>query len=372
MEIPLVDLRAQYFEIQEEIEAAMRGVIESTRFIGGPEIAGFESEFAQYCQCEHCVAVSSGTSALVLALQACGIGPGDEVVTATHTFVATAEAIVAVGARPVLVDVDPITYTMDPDQVLKAVTGRTRAILPVHIYGHPANLAPLQEICSRYKLFLIEDAAQAHGALYRNQRVGSLGHLACFSYYPGKNLGAYGDAGAVLTNDQDLALRLRMLANHGRHPDEKYEHRIVGLNHRMDAIQASILRVKLRHLDDWNARRRALAATYNDALANSGVVTPTSVTWATPVYHLYVIQLPPGRRDRVRNALKQRGVSTGVHYPIPVHLQPAFKSLGYARGDFPVAENLCERIISLPMYPELTTDQVQSIATCVRDTLLSA
>ena len=362
MSFPLVDLKAQYRSIESEIDTAIRGVLESARFIGGPEVSRFEAEFAQYCQTQYCVGLSSGTAALSLALEACGISDGDEVITSTHTFVATVEAIAKLGAKPVLVDVDPATYTIDTKQVLKAITGRTKAILPVHLYGHPADLDPIMDICDRYGLLLIEDAAQAHGALYKGQRVGSFGHVACFSFYPGKNLGAYGDAGAIVTNDAGLAAKVAMLADHGRARGSKYEHAVVGYNHRLDALQAAVLRAKLPHLDNWNERRRAIAARYSEMLAEAAVVTPRAATWAVPVYHLYVVQVMPGQRAKIQQALNDADIATGIHYPLPVHLQPAFAGLRYRLGDMPVAERLASSVLSLPMYPELRDSDVEFIA----------
>ena len=362
MSFPLVDLKAQYRSIEGEINEAIRGVLESARFVGGPEVSRFEAEFAQYCQAQHCVGLSSGTAALSLALEACGIGAGDEVITTTHTFVATAEAIAKLGAKPVLVDVDPATYTIDPRQTLAAVTARTKAIIPVHLYGHPADLDPILDICARYGLVLVEDAAQAHGALYKGQRIGSFGHVACFSFYPGKNLGAYGDAGAVVTNDAALASKVAMLADHGRAPGSKYEHTVVGYNHRLDALQAAVLRVKLRHLDNWNERRRAIAARYNKLLAEAPVVVPRAASWAVPVYHLYVVQVARRQRPGIQQGLSDAGIATGIHYPLPVHLQPAFTGLGLKAGDLPVAEALAGSVLSLPMYPELLDSEVDLIA----------
>lgn len=362
MGFPLVDLKAQYRSIETEVNTAIWGVLESTRFIGGPEVSCFEAEFAQYCQVQHCVGLSSGTAALSLALEAAGIGAGDEVITTTHTFVATAEAIAKLGAKPVLVDVDPETCTIDVEQAIRAVTGHTKAILPVHLYGHPADLDPILDICERYGLLLIEDAAQAHGALYKGRRIGSFGHVACFSFYPGKNLGAYGDAGAVVTNDADLAAKVAMLADHGRARGSKYEHTVAGYNHRLDALQAAVLRVKLPHLDNWNERRRAIAARYNELLAEAAVVTPRAASWATPVYHLYAVQVAPDHRAEIQQALNDAGIATGIHYPLPVHLQPAFAELGYKVGDMPVAERLANSVLSLPMYPELQNSEVEFIA----------
>ena len=368
MNVPLVDLKAQYATIHDEIDQAIRRVVESTRFVGGPEVGGFESEFAAFCGSRHCVGLSSGTSALLLALEACGIGPGDEVITTTHTFVATAEAVARLGARPVLVDVDPGTSTMDPDLARKAVTGRTKAVLPVHLYGHPADMDPLLDLCDAYGLTLVEDAAQAQGSLYKGRRTGSIGRVGCFSFYPGKNLGAYGDAGAIVTDDTAIASKIAVLADHGRTPGSKYEHSEVGFNHRLDALQAAVLRVKLRHLDAWNERRRTIAARYTGALAGSGIGTPTPAPWAVPIFHIYAVQVPPHRRTAIQASLAAAGVSTGVHYPIPVHLQPAFASLGYARGAFPVAEALSDSVLSLPMFAEMTDATVDYVV----DSLIKA
>ena len=363
MAIPLVDLKAQYLAIQPEVQAAIGRVLDSTRFIAGPELTQFEAEFAAFCAAEHCVGVASGTTALSLALQAAGIGPGDEVITSTFTFAATVEAILHVGAWPVLVDVDPATATVPADLVLQAVTGRTKAILPVHLYGHPADMEPLLEICSRYGLLLLNDAAQAHGARYKGTPLAQLGQASCFSFYPGKNLGAYGDAGAVVTQDPTIATRVRALADHGREAGSKYEHALVGYNGRMDALQAAVLRAKLPHLSAWNDRRRALASRYDQAFEGSQVRPLRPAPWATPVYHLYVVRLPRGTRPAVQQALSAAGIATGVHYPIPLHLQPAFSTLGHRQGDFPAAEDLADTVLSLPLYPELDESQVDTVAT---------
>ncbi len=370
-QIPLVDLGAQYRSIKDEMDAAIQGVLDSTRFIGGPELAAFEAEFAAYCEAAYCVGVSSGTSALALALRACGLGHGAEVITCSNTFVATAEAIAQVGATPVLVDATSTTGGMDAEQAAMAITGRTRALLPVHLYGHPADLDPLLDLCDRYALTLIEDAAQAHGARHRGRRVGSLGRVACFSFYPGKNLGAYGDAGAIVTNDPDIAAAVRMIADHGRNPGSKYEHSQVGGNDRMDALQAAVLRVKLRHLDDWNQRRREHAAHYDALLAGSAAVPLKPAAWAEPVYHLYIVRVPPQSRERIQRQLAEVGIATGIHYPLPVHLQPAFSDLGHRRGSLPVSESLADSVLSLPMYAELQPEQVEFVAeqllACLRD-----
>lgn len=362
MTVPLVDLRAQYISIKPEIDAAIAGVLESTQFINGREVALFEEEFAAYCGARHAIGVGNGTDALSLALTALGVGPGDEVVTAVNTFTATAEAISSVGAVPVFVDVDPVHYTMDTQALEAAITPCTAAIIPVHLYGQPS---PMEEICSiagRYGLCVVEDAAQAHGASYRGHPMGSWGHMACFSFYPGKNLGAYGDAGAVITNDQELADKVRLLHDHGR--ANKYVHETIGMNSRMDTIQAAVLRVKLSHLPEWTFQRRQLAKLYSAALAEiEGVVPPQELDGGSHAYHLYVIQSE--RRDALRDHLAAEGIATGIHYPLPLHLQPAYQHLGYLKGQFPVAEALADRILSLPMYPELPESAVSRIVASI-------
>ena len=354
------DLRPQYAALRAELDAAVARVLERGWFILGPELEAFEAEFAAYCGARHAVGVGSGTDALHLALRACGVGPGDEVITVAFTAVPTINAISLAGARPVFVDVDPATRTMDPAQVEAALTPRTRALLPVHLYGHAADMAPLQAIAQRHGLWLIEDAAQAHGTTYRGQRTGTLGHLAAFSFYPTKNLGAYGDAGAVVTNDDALAARLRLLRNYGQ--TDRYHHQIEGVNSRLDEVQAAILRVKLRHLDAWNAARRERAARYSAALA--GLTTPREASWTHHTYHLYVVEVP--QRTRVQQALSEAGIGTLVHYPVPAHLQPAYAHLGVARGTLPVSERLGDTVLSLPLYPELPLEQVDRVAALLR------
>lgn len=365
MHIPLVDLKAQYDQIKPEIDAAIQEVVESTSFILGPAVGRFEDAFAAYCAVEHCVGISNGTAALTIALKALGVGPGDEVVVPAMTFIASAAAVHEAGATPVLADVDPVTYTLDPASVERARTSRTRAIMPVHLYGQPADLDPLLALCRQHDLFLIEDAAQAHGARYKGRRAGSIGHAAAFSFYPGKNLGAYGDAGALTANDARLAARARQLRDHGRL--DKYQHEFTGTNDRMDGIQGAVLGVKLPHLDAWNEARRRLAANYTALLADLDVATPTVASYAEPVWHLYVIRL--ANRDRVRDGLNARGVAAGVHYPIPLHLQPALRHLGYSRGDFPVAEALGDQALSLPIYPELTERQQELVVNTLGELL---
>ncbi len=363
MTIPLVDLKAQYQAIKPEIDAAMQRVVANTQFILGKEVAEFEKNFAAYCRVRHCVGTDSGTAALHLALILGGIKPGDEVITTTHTFVATAEVISLIGARPVFVDIDPRTYNIDPNAIERAITPRTRAIIPVHLYGQPAEMEPILDIARKHNLRVIEDAAQAHGAEYRGRRAGSMGDIACFSFYPGKNLGAYGDAGALVTNDDDLAARARMLRDHGR--KEKYAHQIVGYGYRLDALQAAILGAKLPHLDAWNARRREIADYYTELFSNTDLVLPYVPTHIQPVYHLYVVRAR--NRDALQKHLKARGIETGIHYPIPLHLQPVYKNLGYKPGDFPHTKKTANEVLSLPMYPELTEAQINQVVEAVKE-----
>jgi dTDP-4-amino-4,6-dideoxygalactose transaminase len=351
--VPLLDLRTEYAALRQDVLRAVDGVLSSGRLYLGPETEAFEREFAAYCGASYAVACSSGTDALILALQACGIGPGDEVITVAHTFIATVAAIIAVGATPVFVDIDPRTYTMDVSQLAAAHTLRTAAILPVHLYGHPAQMDPLLAFARSRGLLVIEDAAQAHGARYRSRRVGSLGDAACFSFVFTKNLPAYGDAGALVTSDAAVAGRARRLRDHGR--SARYEHALFGWNARMDELQAAILRLKLPLLDAWNARRRAHARAYSARLAAAGVSTPVQTPNVTHVYHQYVIEVDG--RDRLRNELARRGVETGVHYPVPCHLQEAARGLGYGPGALPVTERCAERVLSLPVYPKLTRGQ---------------
>jgi dTDP-4-amino-4,6-dideoxygalactose transaminase len=355
--IPLVDLKAQYAAIRAEIDTAIQRVLDSTAFILGSEVEQFEAAFAAYCGAPHAVGVSSGSAALRLALLACGIGPGDEVITSPHTFIATAEAISHSGARPVFVDIDPQSYNLDVEQVAAAIGPRTKAVIAVHLYGLPVDLDALLALTRRHGVALIEDAAQAHGATYKGRRVGSFGAAACFSFYPGKNLGAYGDGGMVVSNDAALAARVRMLRDHGRR--DKYLHETLGYGERLDALQAAVLRVKLGHLDVWNGQRRQGARRYRELLASSPVVLPATPADATPVYHLFVVRV--AERDRVLERLHAAGVGAGVHYPIPVHLQPAYAPLGHAAGSFPHAERAAREVLSLPLYPEITDAQQQEV-----------
>ena len=359
--IPYADLRSQYRAIKPEIDAAVLGVLDSTQFILGEEVTAFEREFAAYCGTADAIGVNSGTSALHLALLAAGIGPGDEVITVPFTFVATAAAIVYAGATPVFVDIEPGTYTMAAAEIERAITPRTKAIMPVHLYGHAAEMDPILEIARRRALVVIEDAAQAHGARYKGRPCGSMGEMAAFSFYPGKNLGAYGEGGAVVTGDPVLAKKIRIMRSWGE--ERRYEHTVKGFNYRMDGIQGAILRVKLRHLEAWTEARRARAADYARAFAGTGILTPIEQPQCRHVYHVYAVRL--SHRDATRSALQSAEIQTGVHYPIPVHLQPAHADLGYTAGDFPVSEQVASQILSLPLFPEMTTEQVQTVAAAV-------
>ncbi len=357
MKIPFVDLQTQYRAIREEVHEAIEPVMAAARFIMGEETRLFEQEFAAFCRARHCVGVASGTDALHLILRALDIGPGDEVITQTNSYIATALAISYVGAKPVLVDCEPRTYQMDLRQAEAAITPRTKALLPVHLYGQAADMDAVLRIARRHGLRVVEDACQAHGADYRGQPVGAFGDAAAFSFYPGKNLGAYGDGGAITTNDEALAARLRAFRDYGQ--SVKYHHEFKGYNSRLDTIQAAILRAKLRHLADWNNARRRAAAAYAAGLRAIGIEPPEEVAYGKHVWHLYVIQIAD--RLRIQERLAAAGVSTGIHYPIPIHLQKAYGDLGCPRGTFPVAEAAADRILSLPMFPELTVEQVDYV-----------
>lgn len=361
--IPFVDLKAQYASIRNEVKAAIQGVLETCQFTLGSEVAAFEEEFAAYCQARQGIGVNSGTSALHLALLAADIGPGDEVITVPFTFVATVSAIHYTGAKPVFVDIDPRTFTIDVGAIEAAITERTRAILPVHLYGHPADMDPILEIARRHGLVVIEDAAQAHGAEYKGRRVGGLGDFGCFSFYPGKNLGAYGEGGMVVTNSAEYARTIRMLRDWGA--EKKYQHQLKGYNYRFEGIQGAVLRVKLRHLDDWTEARRAAAAHYDRELAGSGVPTPVSMPYARHVYHIYALR--SACRSAWQAALLSQGIQTGIHYPTPIHLLPAFADLGYEPGQFPHAERAANEVLSLPMYAELTAAQCDTVCSAVRN-----
>ena len=356
--IPFVDLPAQYRALKPEIDAAVAKVFENAQFILGPAVAAFERDFAAFCGTSEAIGVNSGTSALHLSLLAAGVGPGDEVITVPFTFVATVAAIEYAGAKPVLVDVEPEFLTMDPATLEAAITPRTKAIIPVHLFGQPADMDPIIAIAKKHGLVVIEDACQAHGSEYRGKRCGSIGQLGCFSFYPGKNLGAYGEGGAVVTNDPELAKKIRLLRAWGE--EVRYEHKYRGFNYRMDGVQGAILGVKLRHLEAWTEARRRNAAEYGRRLAQTSVHVPRERRDVRHVYHLYVVRLQ--QRDAWRERLTEAGVQTGVHYPIPVHLQPAYHDLGYAAGDFPVCEEASREVLSLPMFPELTDAQIAEVA----------
>jgi len=359
--IPYNDLKAQYHSIKNEIDTAVLRVLDSTQYILGEEVAAFEREFAGYCRASQAIGVNSGTSALHLALLAAGIGPGDEVITVPFTFVATVSAICYTGATPVLVDIEPDYFTMDPSKIEAAITPKTKAIMPVHLYGQPADMDPIMDIARRRSLTVIEDAAQAHGSDYHGRRCGSIAEIAGFSFYPGKNLGAYGEGGAITTTRADVAATCRTLRDWGR--GERYEHRVKAFNYRMDGIQGAILRVKLRHLEAWTERRRQVAEWYATALDQDTVRLPQARPGCRHVYHVYAVRTDD--REKLREALDNQGIQTGVHYPIPVHLQPAHADLGYHAGDFPVAEQVAREVLSLPIFPEMTREQVQTVAEAV-------
>jgi dTDP-4-amino-4,6-dideoxygalactose transaminase len=358
--VPFVDLAAQHAAIRDEVAAATERVLREADFILGRDVHCFEEEFARYCGCEYGVGVDSGTSALELALRAYGVGAGDEVIVPANTFIATALAISCTGAIPVLVDIHPATCTLDVARLEDAITSRTKAIIPVHLYGQPADMDPILDIARWRRLVVIEDACQAHGARYKGRRVGSLGHAAAFSFYPSKNLGACGDAGMVVTNDNEVARSLQMLRNYGQ--GKKYHHAMRGYNRRLDNLQAALLRIKLKYLDTWNDTRRHRADSYRRLLSDA-VLTPAPAYYSEPVWHLYVIQLSD--RDGLQAYLGERGIDTGIHYPIPIHLQPAYRDRGYRRGDFPVTERTADSILSLPMYAELPPSAIGKVASAV-------
>ena len=363
MNVPYLDLRAQYRAFSGEIVKELEAVCESSQFAQGPPVAKFEQAFAAYCEVPHAIAVNSGTSALHLALHCLDIGPGDEVITVPLTFVATAWAISYVGARPVFVDVDRERRTMDPGQLEAAITSRTKAILPVHLFGQPAAMDEISAIAARHGLPIVEDAAQAHGARYRGKRVGQFGEMACFSFYPGKNLGAYGEGGALVTGRADVAQRAASLRNHAQ--VERYRHEELGYNYRMDSFQAAVLNIKLPRLDAWNDSRRRVAARYSDLLRDLPYGLPAVFSDSESVWHCYVIESE--RRDALREHLLAAGIETAIHYPIPLHLQPAYSSLKHERGHFPVSEAISDRCLSLPIYPELGDEAIDHVVACLRD-----
>jgi dTDP-4-amino-4,6-dideoxygalactose transaminase len=363
MNVPFMDLKLQYAAIKHEILPAIAEVLDSSQFVLGKEVAAFEEEFAAFCGAQHGIAVNTGTSALHLALLAAGVGPNDEVITVPCTFVATVAAIVYTGATPVFVDVDPLTYTMDPAKIEAAITSKTKAILPVHLYGNPADMDPILQIARRHNLVVIEDSAQAHAAEYRGRGCGSIGDMGCFSFYPGKNLGAYGEGGLVTTNNPEYAKKIRMLRDWGA--EKKYEHVLKGFNYRMEGIQGAILRVKLKYLNRWTEARRAHAAAYARVLAHSGLTLPTQVAGGKHVYHVYAV-LTTVRREMMES-LNAQGVQTGIHYPFPIHLLPAHADLGYKAGDFPISERIAAQEVSLPMYPEMTAVHIQAVGQAVSE-----
>jgi dTDP-4-amino-4,6-dideoxygalactose transaminase len=365
VKVRFVDLSAQHKPLELELREVFSRVLANGSFVLGPEVEKFEKMFASYCQAEHCVAVTNGTAALQLVLEGLGVGPGDEVITVAHTFIATAEAINAAGARPVFVDIDPLSYTMDPTKLEKGITSKTKAIIPVHIYGQPADMDAINGIAAKHGIPVIEDSCQAHGAEYKGRRTGSLGKAACFSFYPSKNLGACGEGGAVTTNDEELAKRIRMLRDHGS--VKKYEHDFPAYNLRLEGIQGGVLAVKLPRLDGWNENRRVLAARYQELFAGSKVVTPKEMPYSRHVYHLYVVVVED--REALRKALSEQGIENGLHYPVPLHVQKAYAYLGYKKGDFPVSEHVAANHISLPMYAELPIEHVEHVAKTVLEVL---
>ncbi len=360
--VPLIDLKAQIASLKAEINEGFRRVLESGSFVLGPEVEAFENEFASFCEVRHGVGVNSGTSALHLALLAAGVGPGDEVITVPFTFIATVAAIEYVGAKPVLVDIEPDSFTMDVEKLETQITAKTKAILPVHLYGQVADMRPVMEIAGRHGLVVIEDASQAHAARYKGRRAGGLGHVGCFSFYPTKNLGAFGEAGAVVTDNAEYAAKVRMLRDWGQ--EAKYKHVLRGFNHRMEALQGVFLRAKLRHLTDWTDARRRLAQRYDATLSGLDLRLPKEMPRREHAYHLYAVRVRD--RGRVQAELMQKGIATAVHYPEPVHLIAAYRDLGYGEGTFPVSEAMARETLSLPLFPELTEAQQDRVITALR------
>ena len=363
--VPFVDLKAQYDSIRFEIDAAIAAVIKDTAFIGGPFVKEFEESFARYCGVAHTVGVANGTDALFIALKALGIGPGDEVITAANSFIATSEAIKMAGAQVVFVDMNASTCTIDVERIEAKITAKTKAIIPVHLYGQPADMDAIRALASKHGLYIVGDAAQAHGATYKGTPIAKLADITCYSFYPGKNLGAYGDAGALVTDNQEWASAARMFANHGR--TKKYDHDWEGVNSRLDGLQAAILNVKLRHIENWTERRRTNAALYNEALKGSGVLTPRELPDVRAVYHLYVVRVPHARREALQEYLKANGIQTGIHYPIALPYLNAYRYLGHTEADFPESLKASSEIVSLPMFPELTEEQVAYTAARIRE-----
>lgn len=365
MNIQFVDLNAQYETIKDDIESAIKDVISRTAFIGGKYLKTFEESFAEFCGVKHCIGVGNGTDSLFIALKTLGIGAGDEVITVANSFIATSEAITQTGAKVVFADINPQTYNIDTQKIEEKITNRTKAIIPVHLYGQPADMDPILALAKKYNLKIVEDAAQAHGAKYKGKTIGSLGDVASFSFYPGKNLGAYGDGGAIVTNNDLLAKKARMFANHGR--IDKYDHEIEGVNSRLDGLQAAILSVKLKHLDTWSEARRRNAYLYNECLKGSGLVTPVEIADVKAVYHLYVVRTKKELRQKLQEHLNSKGISTGIHYPIALPNLKAYAHLNHTREDFPEAAKASEEIVSLPMYPELSEGQIQYIAQQIKE-----
>ena len=364
MQVPFLDLRAQYKEIAHEVEPLVTEAMQQGMFIGGPHVSGFEDEFAGFCNTPYCVGVNSGTDALRFALMAAGIGENDEVITVPNTFIATTEAISQVGAVPVFVDIDPKTCNMDPNQIESKISPKTKALIPVHLYGQPADMDPILDIAGVHNLAVIEDACQAHGALYKKRKAGSIGLAGCFSFYPGKNLGAFGEGGAVVTTDESVCHKIRKLRDHGQ--AQKYYHDMEGYNGRLDAIQAGVLRIKLKRLSSWTKARRSNAAYYDELLSNvAGIDRPTESDHSMSVYHLYVIFVE--QRDELMKFLSEKKIATGLHYPLPLHLQKAYAHLDHREGDFPVTENIAARLLSLPMFPELTSSQIEYVVDSIKE-----
>jgi len=364
MNVPFVDLNAQYKSIQGEVDKAISEVISKTAFIGGSYVKSFELAFAQFCNVKHCVGVGNGTDAIFIALKALGIGTGDEVITVANSFIATSEAITMTGAKVVFVDINPDTYSINVNLIEEKITNRTKAIIPVHLYGQPADMDAILEIAKKHGLKVIEDAAQAHGAKYKQSTIGSIGDVACFSFYPGKNLGAYGDGGAITTNDEKLAIKIRKFANHGR--AAKYDHEFEGVNSRLDGLQGAILDVKLKYLPDWSDSRRKNAHLYNEYLKDSKLVTPVEIENTKPVYHLYVVRVNPADRAYIQEHLKANGVASGIHYPIALPNLTAYEYLKHSEQDFPEATKASKEILSLPMYPELDENQIDHVTKAIK------
>lgn len=368
MNVPFINLKIQYKQIEQEVIPMITAAMANGAFVGGEQVSCFETEFAEFCDSNYCVGVNSGTDALRFALMAIGIGPGDEAITVSNTFIATTEAISQVGATPVFVDIYSDTCNMDVSKIEEKISENTKAIIPVHLYGQPADMDPILEIAQKNDIAVIEDACQAHGASYKNKKAGSIGSVGCFSFYPGKNLGAFGEGGAIVTQDEAVARKIRMIRDHGQ--KKKYFHDIEGYNGRLDAIQAGVLRIKLKRLNQWNRARRKNAAYYSELLSEIPSVTlPIEAEFAHSVYHLYVILVDD--RDGLIKFLDSKGIATGLHYPLPLHLQKAYTHLGFKNGAFPVTEHIAERLLSLPMYPELTREQIEYVATSIKEYILN-